>query len=560
MKRTAPHRLPAGLLVGALLLGASGGARASPTLDGAWQGHLACSENLLNGGPAYRTGIVIGGSGTAGAGVRNDPQTTERFELELVGHDRVQLRSTGQHWHDGAPRWFTHLEGDRQNGDRLSLAGRMLASDGRTVVRERCTAELLRTTRTPPADHRSLRLQEVTPIARPLGSRETRPGPGGLPRSPSHALYMPEDWLTGLGQPWHFRSAPRPDAPPVPVRAPTAEEAPIVERARALMGQIESRVMVLMADGAIVAAISTGGIEPRTRLLSASMGKTVTALAAGKAVCAGHLALDTRADALVGSLAGTDLGAATLHDLLRMASGTVEPSGGDYVGTQPEEIRHHLEGPGNLEQLLASPRQSSAHRGFFGGVRPGERFSYKSRDPYTVAMMIERAAGMPATRWVDEQLLGAFGAEYPVTLGTDRAGYFHGASGSVRMALIDWVRLARYVDDQRRSESCFGRFVEAMGRTQISAPGVMNGIRGYGYLTWTDNQIAPGTFWAAGYGGQRIGWSTDPANRRVFLLFSNAADREADAIYRLARAWFALGEHAVRRGASPDSPAGDTRR
>ena len=252
--------------------------------------------------------------------------------------------------------------------------------------------------------------------------------------------------------------------------------------------------------------------------------------------------MDKRADSVVTALAGTDLGAATLRDLLMMASGTSEPSARDYVGTTPEETRQYLEGSGNLEQLLATPRQSTAQKGVFSKLRPGERFSYKSRDPYTVAMMLERAVGMPATRWIDEQLLSEARTEYPAILATDRSGYFHGANGGVRLALIDWVRLAIYVDKQRRTETCFGRFIREMGKTQIRASGVTKGFDGYGYLTWTDNTYAPNSFWAVGYGGQRIGWSTDPNNRRIFLMFSNSADRDMDQVYPVAREWFALGQ------------------
>jgi CubicO group peptidase (beta-lactamase class C family) len=237
-----------------------------------------------------------------------------------------------------------------------------------------------------------------------------------LPLGKSGAIYLPEDWLMGDGQPWHYRSAPRAGVAPVAVRPPRVEEAKVIEQAQALMGRVESRAMVLIADGAIVEAISTGGIQFNTRLLSASMGKTVAALAAGKAVCAGHLKMDQRVDSLLPGLVGKDLGAATLRDVLMMASGTTEPSQGDYVGTLPQEVRHYLEGPGNLEQLLETPRQSTAQRGVFIKLKPGERFSYKSRDPHVVAMMIERAVGMPATRWVDEQLLRAFNAEHPVIL------------------------------------------------------------------------------------------------------------------------------------------------
>jgi CubicO group peptidase (beta-lactamase class C family) len=110
------------------------------------------------------------------------------------------------------------------------------------------------------------------------------------------------------------------------------------------------------------------------------------------------------------------------------------------------------------------------------------------------------------------------------------------------LALIDWIRLANYVDQQRRRGTCFGQFIKDMGTTQIRAPGVTKGFDGYGYLTWTDNSYTPNTFWAVGYGGQRIGWSSDPNNRRSLLMFSNSADRDMDQVYSLAREWFSLGQ------------------
>jgi CubicO group peptidase (beta-lactamase class C family) len=557
------------------------------SLDGRWQGTLSCSQSLLNQNPVYSTSIHIDVVGMTGKGQKKDAQTTESFDLQVMPSNKMQMQSVGRRMSEAAPRWFTRMEGEIV-GDAIKLTGRMLGSDGATLVRANCsahlargssdvkdddlaalheqrTAEVLRDmvasgsalTLAPPRpnepasaepvrpaagpDHRGFRIREVPPSAKPLTFKEMQAGPGGLPLGKAGAIYLPEDWLTGDGQSWHYRSAARASVAPVAVRPPRAEEAKVIDQAQALMRRVESRAMVLIADGAIVDVITTGGIQFNTRLLSASMGKTVAALAAGKAVCAGHLSMDQRVDSLLPGLVGKDLGAATLRDVLMMASGTTEPSQGDYVGTLPQEVRHYLEGPGNLEQLLETPRQSTAQRGVFSKLKPGERFSYKSRDPHVVAMMIERAVGMPATRWVDEQLLRAFNAEHPVILGTDRSGYFHGAAGVVRMALIDWIRFAMYVDQQRRGDTCFARFIRDLGTTQIRAPGVMNSIGGYGYLTWTDNALAPNSFWAAGYGGQRIAWSTDPTNQRVFVLFSNSADRHVDQIYPIARAWLALG-------------------
>lgn len=529
-------------------------------IDGTWSGTLKCSENLINRNPAYSIDFDLQVTGTTGHGERTDAQSIERFSMQQQPSGVIELQSTGRLRSDTSPRWTTRFTGRALDSDKLELNGQMFGADGRTLVRERCSVVLLRSTtgvantfptinyeESPNAkksgfDHRNFKIREVTPKSRPLSTQATSSGLGGLPRGEGDALYLPEDWLTGTGQPWHFRTVPTRSALPVPVRSPDADEKKVIAKAQALMQRLESRAMVLLDDGEIVEVISTGGIQFDTLLLSASMAKTVTALATGKAICAGRLSMDKRADSVVAALAGTDLGAATLRDLLMMASGTTEPSARDYVGTTPEETRQYLEGSGNLEQLLATPRQSTAQKGVFSKLRPGERFSYKSRDPYTVAMMLERAVGMPATRWIDQQLLSEARTEYPAILATDRSGYFHGANGGVRLALIDWIRLAIYVDEQRRTETCFGRFIKEMGKTQIRASGVTKGFDGYGYLTWTDNSYAPNSFWAVGYGGQRIGWSTDPHNRRIFLMFSNSADRDMDHVYPVAREWFTLGQ------------------
>lgn len=360
-----------------------------------------------------------------------------------------------------------------------------------------------------------------------------------LPRK-DDKTYLPDDWLLGSGQPWHYRVAPAGRGLPLLEPTQPASRSPLVQETRKLVERYELKVAVLVDDGRVIDIAARPGIGPATLLMSASMGKTITAVAAGKAVCDGRLRLDTRAGSVVPVLQGADLGKATLRDLLTMTSGAAEPPPRDATGLSRDETARYIQGDGPLETLLASPRHGVAQRDNGRAVEPGQRFSYKSADPLTVAVMLQYATGMPAAQWVDRQVLQEVPIGDGAVLGTNRRGEFAGAEGNVRLTLLDWIRFAIWVQASRGRPDCFGNFLRSMGSTQVRIPlidGINGYFGGYGFLTWTDNRLAPRTSWAAGYGGQRIGWSSDPANRRIFLTFGNSADKDMNAIYPVADRW-----------------------
>lgn len=364
----------------------------------------------------------------------------------------------------------------------------------------------------------------------------------GLPMSNGVSI-LPPSWLYGTGQPWHYRTSGR-AAASVPTRSATPAEMRVLDATRELVQNLGIEVIALIDGGRIVDVVAGPRPQFDSLMMSASMAKTVMALAAGTAVCAARIRLDTTAAELIPELAGKDLRRATLRDALMMASGTTAPPDRDVMGVTAQEFREHLEGTGSLPSLLALPSQSTAQRGFLSTLKPGERFSYKARDPFLASLMIERAVGMRATAWLDTQVLASIPLEHSAVLATDRQGYFHGANGSVRLALIDWIRLAIHVQAERARPSCMGAYLRDMGTTQIRAPrqdGVNGYFDGYGYFVWTENPTVPKTFWAAGYGGQRIGWSVDPQNQRIFLMFSISADRDMYRVYPVADAWIRLG-------------------
>jgi hypothetical protein len=93
-----------------------------------------------------------------------------------------------------------------------------------------------------------------------------------------------------------------------------------------------------------------------------------------------------------------------------------------------------------------------------------------------------------------------------------------------------------------REEGCFGDYVRAALSTQISNDSNPRTRKtgklfaGYGYFAWTENSIAPNSAWAYGWGGQLIGWNTDPANNRIVITFSNVGSWTPE-VYELAKDW-----------------------
>jgi hypothetical protein len=52
---------------------------------------------------------------------------------------------------------------------------------------------------------------------------------------------------------------------------------------------------------------------------------------------------------------------------------------------------------------------------------------------------------------------------------------------------------------------------------------------------------APNTAWASGWGGQRIGWNTDPSNNRMVVTFSNVESWMPE-VYEVAKDWNRLSK------------------
>ena len=365
---------------------------------------------------------------------------------------------------------------------------------------------------------------------------------GQAPKLVGGVPYLPdEELLATRGLPWAYNIAASSTSVAIGTRAPTATEQAVVDRAGALLASTAARAIALLDGPTIVFA---GYKDPATEaslFFSASISKTVTSLAVGQAICHGKLSLDDRAADRIPELAGKALGRATVRDLLRMASGAATPSNPGNASSgnimTPEQARQWRSGQLDLVGVIAEDRVAAARRGVFSDYGPGEHFDYKNTDPLALGLMIAAATGVSYAEWVQKTVFEPAGIQGPGWISQNLRRQALADSG-LRLRMEDWARLAWWVRRSSTPPDCFGGYLRDATSTQI-ANGSSRASRrtapsfaGYGYLIWTENEVAPDTYWAVGAGGQRIGWNT--RNDRMLIAFSNVENwmGELSALFR----------------------------
>lgn len=353
-----------------------------------------------------------------------------------------------------------------------------------------------------------------------------------------------EDILFREGQWWHHSISPFPQPSPLGEAMPTPAESAVVNDAERLLDQPNARAMALVNGDRVIWTGYKAPATPERLLFGFSIGKTVTSVAVGLAICDGLLSLSTPAATLLRELEGTPLGAATVRDLLVMSSGTWEghmrdPRMGPQIFT-PEQYRDIEANKTNWLQVLASAPVSAARIKNGLPVPAGSEFWYHGTCPLTLAAMLNRATGMSYAQWLEQRVFSAVRNAGRVRVVQDHAGYAQGDAG-VRMTLSDWIRFAAWVKRSQRADTPFGEYVrEATSpNTAVGDRRARGGVRGfetYGYLVWTGSEKAPGSYWAVGTGGQRIAWCAE--NDRMTLMFSAGEVSGVDALHAQ---WQALG-------------------
>ena len=359
-----------------------------------------------------------------------------------------------------------------------------------------------------------------------------------LPSSGQFAS-APDEWLLSNGQAWHYQTKIAKPASTLVFREPLNHEKEIVEKAQRLFERSSAKAMALVSANQVVWVGYKPPASPSNRFLSFSVGKTVTAMAVGKAICDGKLSLDDQVSKVIPELSGTDLGKATIEHLLKMSSGTWAGNPDTTIWTSEQDQRVRSGSMTYLDVLSTSQVSSAAKNSQGIPWKPGEQFIYRSTDPLTLGVALNKTTGTSYAKYVEREVLIPAGIRRPAIIGQDHFGY--GTSdGNVRMYLEDWIRFAVWVKANESGSGCFSDYIRRAVNKQIPNSRKTGAqFEGYGYQIWTDNSKHRDSYWAAGHGGQRIGWNH--ANKRVLIVFSNVENYMTD-LYDLYAQWATLAD------------------
>ncbi|MFI6521804.1 serine hydrolase domain-containing protein [Spirillospora sp. NPDC050679] len=273
--------------------------------------------------------------------------------------------------------------------------------------------------------------------------------------------------------------------------------------------------LVVLDGDKIVKEWYAPGYSQDSLFQSWSMAKSFTSDAVGIALGEGEIdsLSDTVAD-YVPELARADYGEVTLLNLLRMASGI-------QWNEAVDDISLHVGaslGVQSTLQLAATRKR---------GWPQGTRFNYASMDSAVLALVVQKATGVPFHTWVQEKIWQPAGMAGTAYLGNDSRGNGLGYC-CVYARNRDFARFGKMMLDGGTVDG--RRVVPASWVTEATTPNPLNPR--YGLQWWID----PGEgYYASGLGDQRIYVST---RHRVVVvrttLFNSGENETLPALRAIA--------------------------
>lgn len=240
----------------------------------------------------------------------------------------------------------------------------------------------------------------------------------------------------------------------------------------------ETRAVVILRGGQIVAERYAPEYDRNTRFISWSMAKTVTAVMIGQLVSDGRLRLDESVPVPAWQRPGDPRGEITLRHLLQMRAGLRHTEAGDPVYRSDEVRMLFLDGRDDMASYAeAQPLEAE----------PGRTFEYSTASTVILADLAARALAEgadPATRrravadYLHNRLLHPIGMKSAVSE-FDAAGTLIGGS-MIHATARDWAKFGEFLRNKgsvRGAQLVPTSWIEFMTRPSPRNPG-------YGAQLW----------------------------------------------------------------------------
>lgn len=301
----------------------------------------------------------------------------------------------------------------------------------------------------------------------------------------------------------------------------------------------ETRALLVMRDGQVIAERYAPGFGPDTKLLSWSIAKSVTAVLVGLMVADGRLALDSPVPVAAWAQPGDPRGRITLRQLLQMRSGLDHVEDGDPI-TSGDTVRM-LFTDGAQDMRAYAEAKPLAHA-------PGTVFSYSTGSSIILSDLMTRMltdSADPAVRrramqtFIDGRLK-APGNLPSLTPEYDAAGTMIGGS-FLHMTARDYGRFAELLRNNGRSPNGH-QILPEKWVAFMRAPSPRN--RAYGAHLWLnraseESALIPGLapenlFGCVGHNGQYI--LVSPSQRLTVVRIGLSPEKDQRAAVRAALA------------------------
>ena len=294
---------------------------------------------------------------------------------------------------------------------------------------------------------------------------------------------------------------------------------------------LQTRALVLVQNGRILAEAYAPGITPATRLMGWSMGKSLTALMLGWLEQRGQLTVDEQR--LFEQWLSDERASIQLKDLLQMTSGL------DF-----SEV--YVPGSDATRMLFMEPSAASVPLQSPLKHPPGSHFSYSSGTTNLLSLLFTQRVGGPqkAINHLYQDILWPLGM-HNTTLEPDASGVFVGSS-NIYATARDWARLGEVFLHEGELNGV--RIARKSFMQELVQPNASSNDRAYGYQVWL-NRGGKTLYWpdlpedAYGFTGNRgqavmilpaqqavmvrLGWSAKnyPRNERFAKWLSALASR-----------------------------------